>query len=317
MRGLFLDGGELILRSDLPRPTPGPDEALVRVLRAGICSTDHGLVDGLYPFRGILGHEFVGVVEEGPEELRGARVVGEINVACRRCDRCLAGLSRHCAERTVVGIIGRDGAFAESIALPVANLLRVPDAVSDEAAVFTEPLAAALEILEQTRVEPGCRVLLVGPGKLGQLIAQVLAQTGCDLLVLGRGERKLGILRELGIATTTEAPEPGSFDIAVECTGDELGFAIARQSLRPRGTLVLKSTYPGRPAIDTTMLVVDEITLLGSRCGPFAPALRLLESGRIQTQQLEDANYPLDDALRAFARSREPNTLKVTLSVGT
>ncbi|MEM7230915.1 MAG: alcohol dehydrogenase catalytic domain-containing protein [Planctomycetota bacterium] len=315
MIGLWLEDGELRLREDLGVPEAPSGEVLVRVLRAGICATDHGLVSGMYPFRGILGHEFVGVVDEGPDDLRGRRVVGEINASCGRCERCVRGLGRHCATRTVLGIVNRHGAFAEYLTLPRENLHIVPDNVSNEAAVYTEPLAAALEINEQLSIEPNDRVLVIGDGRLGQLIARTLSLTSCDLVVSGRHERKLGLLSDRHITTISpQEIEEGSYDYAVECTGNSAGFTDARRSLKPRGTLVLKSTYPGQPEIDATMIVVEEITLVGSRCGPFAPALRLLRAGHVDVSDLEDASFPLRDGLKAFERSRERGTLKVTLS---
>ena len=317
MKGLWLENQELSLRDDLPRPGGETGEALVRVVRAGICSTDHGLLAGMYPFSGILGHEFVGVVEDGPPEWLGRRVVGEINAVCGRCSRCLTGLRKHCTHRTVLGIVGRHGAFAEYLALPVENLHAVPENVSAAEAVFTEPLAAALDVQEQIRVAPSDRVVLVGDGKLGQLVAQTLALTGCDLTVLGRHESKLRPLSDRGVQTTVDATslERGTFDLAVECTGGSSGYLTAREALRPGGTLVLKSTYAGRLEVDATMLVVDEIRVVGSRCGPFAPALRLLANRAVDVSYLEDSVYPLNDALAAFERSRERGVLKVALSM--
>jgi len=317
MIGLWLEDGQLRLREDLPIPSPAPGEARVRVLRAGICNTDLELVRGYYPFRGVPGHEFVGVVEHGPPELRGRRVVGEINVACGRCRACRRGHPTHCEVRTVLGIVGRDGAFAEYLVLPVENLIPVPDAVSTDAATFTEPLAAALAIGQQVAVRPGDRVLLVGDGKLAQLIAQTLALTGCELTVLGRHRDKLTRLAARGIATAVgELPAAGAFDLAVEATGNPEGFELARRALRPRGTLVMKSTYAGRLTVDASALVVDEITLVGSRCGPFRPALRLLAEGRVEVASLIEARHPLRDGLAAFEQAGRRGTLKVLLAPG-
>ena len=326
MLGLTLHDGTLALRDDLPPPRPPEGEVRIRVTRAGICATDHGLIAGLYPYRGVLGHEFVGVVDVGPGEWIGRRVVGEINATCGTCDRCRRGLSNHCERRTVLGIVGRDGVFAEYVALPIENLHAVDDEVSDDVAVFTEPVAAALQIIEQVAVRPSDRVLVVGDGRLGQLCAQALAMAGARVVAIGRHERKLDCLRRFGVGTLLarrdDNPEcvwqtidRASFDVAVECTGNESGFAIARAALRPRGTLVLKSTYPGAPRVDATMLVVDEITLVGSRCGPFDAALRALETGRIDVSYLTDATFPLARAEEAIAKSAEPDVLKVTLSM--
>lgn len=314
MLGLWLENRRLRLRRDLPQPIAAADEALVRPLLRGICSTDHGLQDGLYPFAGIPGHEFVGTVESGPPDLIGQTVVAEINLPCGRCAQCLAGRAKHCAARRVIGIRDRPGAFAERLAVPVANLHRVPEGVPPEQAVFAEPLAAALEIQEQVCVGPADRVLVVGDGKLGQLVAQSLAPTGCRLAVLGRHPHKLAPLARLGLTTLAERePAPAAFDLAIECTGSPSGFALARRAIRPQGTLVLKSTYPGRLEIDLGALAVDEIRLLGSRCGPFPKALALLASGALDLGYLVDSVYRLDDALAAFARSRERGVLKVLI----
>lgn len=322
MLALWLEDQTLRVRDDAPVPVPAPGEALVRVRRAGICATDIELLRGYYPYAGIPGHEFVGEVtdvrpgpgQEAPATWLGARVVGEINAACGACDPCRRGHRTHCAMRSTLGIRGRHGAFAEYLCLPVANLHRVPDDVSTDAAVFVEPLAAALAIQDQLRVRPSDRVLIVGAGKLGQLIAQTLALTGCALLVACRSPAREALLAARAIATA--APDTISaraFDIAIECTGNPSGFDLARRSLRPRGTLVLKSTYAGALTLDASALVVDELTLVGSRCGPFAPALRLLSARHVDPTPLIHARYPLRDALPAFAHAQQPTTLKVLL----
>ena len=318
MQALVYDGEVLQLREDYPRPVPPPGEALVRVRLAGICNTDLEIVRGYMGFRGVLGHEFVGTVEEAEDRsLIGQRVVGEINAYCGECPTCRAGRPTHCPHRTTLGIWGRDGAFAEYLTLPVRNLHVVPDGISDEEAVFTEPLAAALEILEQVHLRPTDRVVVLGDGKLGLLVAQALALMGCDLLTVGRHREKLAILARRGIPTALEAEAEGlAADVVVECTGRPEGFAAARRILRPRGTLVLKSTYHGYVEADLTGLVVDEITLVGSRCGPFPPALRLLQRGLVDVQPLISAVYPLDRGMEAFARAAEPGVLKVLLQVG-
>lgn len=312
MKGVWLEGGQLRLRHSLPVPQPPPDEALVRVLRAGICNTDVELARGYYPYTGILGHEFVGVVERGPSTLVGRRVVGEINAVCGACRACRDGRRSHCERRTVLGIVNRHGAFAEYLVLPADNLHAVPDSVPTDAAVFTEPLAAALEIQEQVRIGQGDRVLVVGDGKLGQLVAQTLALTGCDLLVLGRHGRKRDLLAARGIPTAaSDAVEPGSFDFAVECTGNHLGFGLAQRALRARGTLVMKSTYADRLTLDASAVVVAELTLIGSRCGPFPKALALLEAGKVSVEPLVETRYPLERALDAFDHAQRPGTLKI------
>lgn len=314
MRALWLEDRRLHLREDASRPSPPPGEALVRVRLAGICNTDLELVRGYYPYTGIPGHEFVGVVESAPgsPDWEGRRVVGAINAVCGACPTCRAGRPSHCERRTVLGIVNRDGAFAHHLVLPVANLHAVPDRVPDETAVFTEPTAAALEIQQQVRITSGDRVVVVGPGKLGHLVAQTLAATGCDLLVIGRSRRSLELLASRGIRTgTAEAVEERGADIAVECTGTPEGFEVARRAVRPRGTVVLKSTYEGRTSLDMAPLVVDEITLVGSRCGPFAPALDLLARGTVDPSPLVEERYDLEDAVAAFEHAARPGTLKI------
>ena len=316
MQGLWLENKQLNLRSDLPIPDPDPDEALVRVLRAGICNTDLELLRGYYPYTGILGHEFVGIVEQGPETLAGKRVVGEINATCGHCYFCRSDQPTHCENRTVLGIVNRNGAFANYLTLPSQNLHPVPDHVSTDSATFTEPLAAALEIQEQVAIGEGDRVLVVGDGKLGQLVAQTLSLTGCDLLAVGRHEQKLANLNSRGIQTgLAGAIAQRTFDIAVECTGNPDGFDLARHALRPRGTLVLKSTYAGKLSMDASTLVVDEITLVGSRCGPFPKALDLLAQDKVDVSPLIHARYPLEQGLKAFVHAQQRNVLKVLLAI--
>ena len=315
MKGLWLEERKLTLRCDLPRPEPAADESQVRVLVAGICNTDIELTGGYYPFRGIPGHEFVGVVESGP--LTGQQVVGEINAACGSCCRCRSGVPAHCGNRTVLGIAGRDGAFAEHLVLPSRNLHVVPESLDSSEAVFTEPLAAALQIQEQVRVGEDDRVLVVGDGKLGQLIAQTLALAGCRLSVVGRHENKLELLRRRGIATVApQEVEGGSFGLSVECTGSPRGFEPARSALRPRGTLVMKSTYSGRLNLDAAPVVVDELTIIGSRCGPFAPAVDLLTLKAVDVAPLVSDRLAIDDGLEAFERATRPGILKILLDIG-
>jgi threonine dehydrogenase-like Zn-dependent dehydrogenase len=316
MKGLWLENNQLQIRTDIPIPASPPGEALVRVLRAGICNTGIELLRGYYPYTGILGHEFVGVVEQGPKHLVNQRVVGEINAVCGQCRFCRSGQATHCENRTVLGIVNRNGAFADYLSLPVENLYLVPDNVPTEVATFTEPLAAALEIQQQVQIRPDDRVLVIGDGKLGQLVAQTLALTGCDLLVVGRHEDKLANLEARQIKTAlAEAVRDKAFDISVECTGNPEGFAIARRALRPRGTLVLKSTYAGKLSLDASSLVVDEITLIGSRCGPFPAALQLLAAGQVDVQPLIHACYPLSEGLTAFEHAQSRGVLKVLLEM--
>ncbi len=303
-----------------PIPTPPPGEALIRVLKAGICNTDVELLAGYYPYADTLGHEFVGVVEQGPSAWVGRRVCGEINAVCGACEACQHGRRTHCAHRTVLGIVNRAGVFAEYTTLPVDNLVAVPDTVSDDEAVFTEPLAAAVEILEQVPVRPTDRVVVVGDGKLANLIVQVLALTGARLSVVGKHAHKLALLAHTGaqvmqLGPDGSLPEPLTGDVVVEATGSAGGFALARRMVRPRGTLVLKSTYHGALTLNMSAVVVDEVTLVGSRCGPFAPALRLLAQGRVRVAPLIAARYPLNEALAAMHKATQPGVLKVLLDV--
>jgi threonine dehydrogenase-like Zn-dependent dehydrogenase len=317
VRALWLEDGALRLRNDAADPVSPGGEAVLRVLLAGICNTDLELVRGYYPFTGIPGHEFVGRVEEAPgnEAWVGRRVVGEINAVCGACGACKAGRRSHCENRTVLGIKARHGAFAERLVLPVANLLEVPDQVPDDIAAFTEPTAAALEVQQQVAIGPNDRVVLIGDGKLGNLLAQTLALTGCDLLVVGRHAEKLGLLEARGIRVGLASDLPRRCaDVVVECTGNADGLALARQAVRPRGTIVLKSTYRGSVALDLSPLVVDEVTLVGSRCGPFAPALELLSSGRIDVRPLIHARYGLADGVAAFDDAARPGVLKVLIA---
>jgi len=316
MKGIWLENQNLQLRTDLSTPTPPEGEALVKVLRAGICNTDLELMRGYYPYTGILGHEFVGVVAQGPENLLNQRVVGEINASCGTCRFCQRGEPTHCENRTVLGIVNRNGAFADYLTLPIKNLHSVPDTVETNAATFTEPLAAALEIQEQVSITAEDRVLVVGDGKLGQLVAQSLALTGCDLLAIGRHRQKLANLEALGIKVGfADDVQDGTFDRSIECTGNPEGFAIAARALRPRGTLVLKSTYTGNLTLDASTLVVNEITLIGSRCGPFDKALALLEQHQIDINRLIQAEYPLREGLEGFKLAQQKGALKVLLNM--
>ncbi len=314
MKALWLEDKQLHLREDLPRPAK-PGEALIKIRRAGICGTDLEMVKGYYPFRGVPGHEFVGEVVEAPDAaLVGRRVVGEINAVCGACEQCRNGRPTHCEQRSVLGIANRDGIFAEYANLPAENLHGVPESVPDEAAVFTEPLAAALEIQQQVHIQPTDRVLLVGAGRLGQLIAQTLSLSGCDLRVLARYERQQQLLGKRGIHTIVEEDiQPWRWDVVVEATGSPAGFEVARKAIRPRGTFVLKSTYAGEITLNLSPFVVDEINVVGSRCGPFAPALRLLESGQVDPTPLIGATFGLDEGLRAFDEAAKRGALKMLI----
>lgn len=319
MNALWLENHKLSFRKDVPVPVPQPGEALVRVRLAGICSTDLELVKGYLPFTGIPGHEFVGDVISAPEgagDWSGRRVVGDINLTCGTCEQCLSGRSTHCRKRTVLGILNHDGAFAEFLSLPVINLHQVPDSVTDEAAVFTEPLAAALEIQQQVHIHPDDRVLVIGAGRLGLLIAETLSLTGCDLKAVTRHERQRKLLAGRGICSIREEDIPeGKMDVVVEATGSPAGFLLARKAVRPRGTIVLKSTYKGEQKADFSSLVVEEITLVGSRCGPFLPALRLLKKKKVDPAALIDARYPLSEGIQAMEHASRPGVLKVLLCI--
>jgi threonine dehydrogenase-like Zn-dependent dehydrogenase len=311
MKSLWLENNQISLRDLTPPHKSG--EALIKIRKAGICSTDLELVKGYYPYTGILGHEFVGeVVEAQDASWIGQRVVGEINVVCNECEQCLNGRSTHCENRTVLGIVNRDGTFAEFTTLPIANLHRVPASVPDEMAVFTEPLAAALEIQEQINIKPTDRVLLIGAGRLGQLIAQTLALTGCDLRVVARHAHQQNLLKARGIRIISEEEiQPWRWDVVVEATGSPSGFSLARKAIRPRGTLVMKSTYKGEMSVNFSSIVVDEINIIGSRCGPFEPALRLMESRLVDPTVLIADEFKLENALKAFERAAETGVLKV------
>jgi threonine dehydrogenase-like Zn-dependent dehydrogenase len=267
----------------------------------------------------VLGHELVGKVIEGPDEWMGKRVVGEINFGCGACPECAHGLQRHCARRTVMGILDADGAFAERIEVPVENLHHVPDGVPDEVAVFVEPLAAAYEILEQVHVHPGMDCTVLGDGKLGLLVAQVLHQTGARVLAVGKHPAKLAVLAKLGVATApldTWSSRVKKADLVVEATGTAAGFDAAVAATRPRGTLVLKSTVAGKPAVDLAQVVIHEIKVVGSRCGSFAPALRAMAAGSVDVTSLISARVPLREAERGLAMAAKPGMMKVLIDAG-
>lgn len=316
MRALYYDG-KLQYRPDAPDPVPPPGEALIRTRLAGVCNTDLEIVRGYMGFKGVPGHEFVGVVERADDapELVGQRVVGEINAYCGACPTCRRGDPTHCPQRTTLGIARRDGTMADYFSLPLKLLYPVPASIPDEWAVFTEPLAAACEITQQVAIRPGDRVVVLGDGKLGLLVAQVLALTGCHLLAAGRHPDKLAILERRGIRTRLAGEQiPPGADVVVEATGSADGFAAARGLVRPRGTLVLKSTFHGDVSLDLSMLVVDEVTIVGSRCGPFPAALRLLEGRLIDVESLIQETFSLDAGMAAFERAAAPGVLKVLLT---
>ena len=301
---------------DIEKPSVS-DEALVRVLLSGICNTDLEIARGYAGFKGTIGHEFVGVVEDSSDRaLVGRRIVGEINAGCGKCDLCRAGDSRHCPLRTVLGIVGRDGAHAEFLQLPIENLVPVPKNVPDEHAVFTEPLAAACGILERVSITESDRVAVIGDGKLGLLCAQVLALTGASLLLVGKHSSKLRIAERRGIETATPAKagkRKRQFDVVVEASGAAAGFGLALDLLRPRGKLVVKSTFHGKTELDAARIVVDEISIVGSRCGRFTPALDLLKKAAIDVDSLISEEYPLSNGVHAMHRAAARGVLKVLL----
>jgi threonine dehydrogenase-like Zn-dependent dehydrogenase len=318
MRAVWLKNQALSFRKDVPEPEPLADEALVKVRLAGICGTDLELVKGYYPFSGIPGHEFVGEIVLAPNQPNrvGQRVVGEINVTCGSCRYCLTAQPTHCQNRSVLGIKNHHGAFAEYLCLPLKNLKAVPDAVSDDAAVFAEPLAAALEIQEQIKIRSTDCVLVLGAGRLGQLIAQTLVPLDCDLTVVARHKNQQALLAGRQIVWIDEhAVGQRAFDIVIEATGSADGIVLAQQAVRPRGTIVLKSTTmeKGNSQMNFSSLVVDEITLVGSRCGPFAAALHLLENQLVNPTVLITGRYGLSEALKAFAHAATPGALKILL----
>ena len=314
MRAIVVDAGKANLREQ-PQPTPEQGEVLIRVNLAGICSTDLEIIKGYGRYRGVLGHEFVGTVTKGPSELTGKRVVGEINCVCGRCDMCSSGLANHCRLRTVVGISGRPGVFAEYVSLPAQNCLEVPENVTDEEAVFAEPLAAAFQVIQQVKIEPRMNVAVLGTGRLGLLVCQVLAERGCKLIAVGRNPTTLGLLdrKRIRTAMVNEIAQKQDHDLVVDCTGSPEGLPLAMQLVRPRGTVVMKTTCQADAAVDLTPLVVNEVTLLGSRCGPFGEGLNALSRKRIDVVSLITRRLPLSEGLKALELAAQPDQIKVLL----
>lgn len=326
MEALYWNGRDLELKTDYRAPdgqvriTAETSEsnsnptALVRVHLAGICSTDLQIFKGYMGFTGVPGHEFVGTITDGPQNLYGKRVVGEINFGCGECDYCRRKLSRHCPTRRVMGILKADGAFAEFVAVPLTNLHAVPDTISDEEAVFTEPLAAAFEIVEQVQIQSGDEVLVVGDGKLGNLCAQVLTLAGANVTTVGKHEEKLKLIRQSGSRTVLLKDwTPGRYDLVVEATGSEAALKLAIGAVRPRGTLVLKSTVAGEHHLSLTPLVINEVTVIGSRCGVFAPALKALEQNRVAVKPLIEEVYDLAEGVAAVRHAARRGALKILI----
>jgi threonine dehydrogenase-like Zn-dependent dehydrogenase len=314
MHALHWNGQTLTFESSYPTPKGSDQSALVRVRLAGICSTDLQIFRGYMNFRGIPGHEFVGEVVEGPSSVQGRRVVGEINFACGSCAMCARDLARHCPNRKVMGILGADGSFAEFVSVPLANLHAVPENVSDEEAVFTEPLAAAFEILEQVQLNPGDDALVMGDGKLGMLCAQVVKLSGARVTVLGKHPEKLAVVKRTGVRAILLGDwKPRLFDVVVEATGSASGLDLAMSAVRPRGTLVLKSTIAGDHNASLAPLVINEITVVGSRCGLFEPALQALAEKSVSVTPLIEGIYPLADGLNAVGHAGTRGTRKILL----
>jgi threonine dehydrogenase-like Zn-dependent dehydrogenase len=315
MRALVLDDG-VRYEADRPAPVCRESEVLIQVSVAGICETDLQLMKGYMGFQGVLGHEFVGVAQSGP--MAGRRVVGEINCSCWACDMCTRGFPTHCANRTVLGILNHDGAFADLIAVPQGNLHLVPDSLPDEVAVFTEPVAAAFQIPAQLPVSPSDRIVVLGDGRLGNLCAQVLAGLSDHVLVVGKHEEKLELLEGLGITTALlgDVQADRSADIVVDATGSESGLPTALTLVRPRGTIVQKTTVAGTQTMAWAPFVIDEITLVGSRCGPFDQALSALESGLVDVSGLVSSRFRLESGVEALELAKSKPVLKVLLDVG-
>jgi len=313
MKCLYFDEALTFIKG-YAQPRREKGEALIKIHYAAICNTDKEIIKGYKGFRGILGHEFVGVVEEAEDPAYiGKRVVGEINLGCRECECCRQGHSNHCKNRRVLGITNKDGAFAEYITLPLANLHFVPDVVTDLEAVFAEPLAAALEITNQCHIKPTHKVAIVGNGKLGQLIGQVLSLTGCDLTILGRSEKTLFLLKNKAkIELISQATYESYFDVVVDATGNQDGLRYAQEIVRPMGIVVLKSTYHDQALLNPTLWVIKEITLLGSRCGPLDAALRLLEKRLVSMEGLIGGVFTLEEYQAAFD---EQNSLKSVFKI--
>jgi threonine dehydrogenase-like Zn-dependent dehydrogenase len=317
MKALYFDG-QIHLIENCPVPERKDGDALVRVLKAGVCNTDLEILKGYMSFRGVPGHEFVGVVEESANrDLLGKRVVGEINCPCGTCELCLAGKGRHCPTRTVLGIKGRDGAFAEYLTLPESNLHLVPDEVSDDEAVFVEPLAAAFRILEQVQVRADDTVIVLGDGKLGLLVAQVLATKMRRVVLVGRHEQKLRAAEKCGLKACLDQQQLPDVKarIVVDCTGSPDGLRRAIELAVPEGTVVIKSTVAGETCLSMAPVVVDEITMVGSRCGPFEPALEALQHKKVVVEPLVSARFDLGDGLEALRKAGERESLKVIIQV--
>jgi len=314
MKALHFDGQKMTFLTDHNNPKPG--ETLVKINLAGICGTDIEILNGYMSYQGIPGHEFVGVVKESENaHLIGKRVVGEINVGCGICESCKKGLERHCPHRTVLGILRRDGAFAQYLSLPEKNVHVIPDQIKDEQAIFVEPLAAAFEIKEQINLKQESNIALVGDGRLAQLVALVLNLSCQNITCYGRHKNKLELLKNLGIKTKIgiDSDDNQKFDLVVEATGSNSGFTDSMKLIKPKGTVILKSTLASKTNLDLTSMVINEVSVIGSRCGPFRPAINALASGRISVDNLIDSTYSLEKFQDAFEQAKKPDILKVLL----
>ncbi len=316
MHALFFDHGIRYL-NDFPVPQPNKNEALIKVICTGICNTDLEIIKGYMGFTGIPGHEFVGIVEASENDhLKGKRVVGDINISCGECLYCKQGLRNHCPERSVLGILNKNGAFAEYLTLPVNNLHQVPDTVSDGEAVFVEPLAAAFEVLKQVNITESDKVCVLGDGKLGLLVAQVLSTTGANLITVGKHPDKLSILSRMGIEThVLSSFDENEFDIVVDCTGSRSGIEKALKIVKPGGKVVLKTTVAEKGAVDLNHIVINEISLIGSRCGPFPDAIDAIVSKKVDLLPLISAEYNLEEGLKALEHASRKGILKIILKV--
>ena len=313
MKAGYFDGDQLTLRNDITTPE---HESLIQVNLAGICGTDLEILDGYMDYCGVLGHEFVGTLKKSSDSnLVGKRAVGEINAGCNRCHQCQDGMSRHCPNRTVLGILNRNGAFAEYLSLPERNLHVIPDTISDRQAVFVEPLAAAFEICEQIQIQQNWNVAVVGDGRLAQLVSRVLKLSCSEIVCFGRHQNKLTLAEKNGIKTRMmiEPKDHAFFDMVVEATGSNSGFIDSIKLVKPRGTIMLKSTIASKENLDLTPVVVNEVSIIGSRCGVFKPAIDALATGTIQVDDLIDSTYSLHDIHAALEHAKRPDALKILL----
>ncbi len=316
MRAIVFDG-KTEYRAEYPKPVPSEGEALIKVSLAGVCATDLEITRGYMGFKGVLGHEFVGVIEETADDrFHGKRVVGEINIPCGGCEFCKAKMPTHCPGRSVLGIHNKDGAFADYLTLPLRNLHPIADDLSDEAAVFTEPLAAAFEIFEQVPIDDDTKVAVLGDGRLGILVSEVMNLAGCNSITIGRHAEKLEILKKMNIPARLGKDGLGRvFDVVVDCTGSPAGFEDALSLVKPRGTVVLKTTVAERGGVDLNRVVIDEIIVVGSRCGPFRPALKALDERKVRVKPLITKVFPIEEGVQAIEYAKEKGVLKVLIKM--